>query len=170
MYFNLFIFHTYSYAEDYSTVSVTNTLVAGTSTSSTGARSESRTFIELYFPLLPILLLILVFSAWATWSPSNVVEKDPRMFVLTVGIVFSNAAVSYSLSPSLSLPIIFMIIISGPYMSVPVILYTIMYTYIHMYSICSVLDIHVLVHSVVVDVGNESKQVVRKNNKEGRGR
>lgn len=168
MYFNLFIFHTYSYAEDYSTVSVTNTLVAGTSTSSTGARSESRTFIELYFPLLPILLLILVFSAWATWSPSNVVEKDPRIFVLTVGIVFSNAAVSYSLSPSLSLPIIFMIIISGPYMSVPVILCTIMYTY--MYSICSVLDIHVLVHSVVVDVGNESKQVVRKNNKEGRGR
>ena len=150
---------------------MTNTLVAGTSTtstSSTGARSESRTFVELYFPLLPILLLILVFSAWATWSPSNVVEKDPRMFVLTVGIVFSNAAVSYSLSPSLSLPIIFMIIISGPYMSVPVILCTIMYTY--MYSICSVLDIHVLVHSVVVDVGNESKQVVRKNNKEGRGR
>lgn len=88
----------FSYAEDYSTTSISNTILNTSSNSSTsdpaGGRNSNRSFVQLYLPLLPMFLLILVFSVWGMYSPSDVLEKDPRAFMLTIGMVFSNIAVS----------------------------------------------------------------------------
>ncbi|XP_019852769.1 PREDICTED: ethanolaminephosphotransferase 1-like [Amphimedon queenslandica] len=97
--YNIFLFFKSSanYAEDYSTTSISNTILGTSPSSSTsegaaGGRNSNRSFVQLYLPLLPMCLLVLVFSIWGMYSPSDVLEKDPRAFMLTIGMVFSNIA------------------------------------------------------------------------------
>lgn len=45
-------------------------------------------------PLMPIFLLFLSTTFWVVYSPTNIIERDPRVFYWLVGTVFSNIAVS----------------------------------------------------------------------------
>lgn len=47
-------------------------------------------------PLIPILTLFLTTTAWAAYSPNQIIEVDPKMFYFLVGTIFSNIAVSSS--------------------------------------------------------------------------
>lgn len=84
----------YSFAER-STVSVSATLVSSPSSSpSSPTKTDTRTLIQLSFPLLPVFITFGIFTLWAYTSPSDVIDKDPRAFALTAGLVFSNSVVS----------------------------------------------------------------------------
>lgn len=43
-------------------------------------------------PLMPILLLFFSTTFWVLYSPTNIIENDPRVFYWLVGTVFSNIA------------------------------------------------------------------------------
>jgi len=48
-----------------------------------------------YEALLPGISIFILFSssiAWAVWSPTNVIDKDPRAFYWAMGTIFSNIA------------------------------------------------------------------------------
>ena len=45
-------------------------------------------------PGLPFSLMSVLYTLWMYCSPSNIIDKEPRIFYFTVGIVFSNIAVS----------------------------------------------------------------------------
>lgn len=59
--------------------------------------SYSTLFKEnLYEACLPMFSSIVLFAAslcWAKYSPSNIIDRDPRIFFWTMGTVFSNIAV-----------------------------------------------------------------------------
>lgn len=44
-------------------------------------------------PLIPLMSLFVITTYWAYYSPSNVLETDPRMFYFMVGTAMSNIAV-----------------------------------------------------------------------------
>lgn len=43
-------------------------------------------------PLIPFTMLFILSSGWAVYSPTDVLNRDPRMFFLMVGTIFSNIA------------------------------------------------------------------------------
>lgn len=45
-------------------------------------------------PLVSSFILFGVTIFWASESPSNIIDENPRLFYWTVGTVFSNIAVS----------------------------------------------------------------------------
>ncbi|CAI4230076.1 unnamed protein product [Auanema sp. JU1783] len=47
---------------------------------------------EMARPMFPVVLLFASSVAWAAYSPTQVIEQDPRMFFFCVGTVFSNVA------------------------------------------------------------------------------
>ncbi|XP_054153118.1 ethanolaminephosphotransferase 1-like [Oppia nitens] len=49
-------------------------------------------FWESFRPLMPLLVLFSTTTAWAVFSPNNIIEIDPRCFYFMVGTVFSNIA------------------------------------------------------------------------------
>lgn len=53
-----------------------------------------RTFKEAMRPFLPFVSYFVIFMGWMHWSPSNIMEKEPRMVFLLSGTIFSNISVS----------------------------------------------------------------------------
>lgn len=51
-------------------------------------------FHEAMAPGLPFSLMSVLYALWVYCSPSDIIDKQPRIFYFTVGIVFSNIAVS----------------------------------------------------------------------------
>ncbi|RWS12881.1 ethanolaminephosphotransferase 1-like protein, partial [Dinothrombium tinctorium] len=51
---------------------------------------------ECVLPLVSLMLLFVITTFWAVYSPSDVVSKDPRVFFFMLGTFFSNIAVSTS--------------------------------------------------------------------------
>ncbi|VDN85889.1 unnamed protein product [Brugia pahangi] len=49
-------------------------------------------FYEICLPLFPSLILFSISVFWALYSPGNIVERDPRLYLYTMGTVFSNIA------------------------------------------------------------------------------
>ena len=45
-------------------------------------------------PWLPFLLMTILFGSWLIISPTSVASQDPRLFYLSMGMVFSNISVS----------------------------------------------------------------------------
>eukprot|EP00731_Ephydatia_muelleri_P031689 Em0023g196a len=41
-------------------------------------------------PWVPVVLMTVLYCLWAVYSPTDIVDKQPRIFYLSVGIVFSN--------------------------------------------------------------------------------
>ncbi|XP_075232166.1 ethanolaminephosphotransferase 1-like [Lycorma delicatula] len=51
---------------------------------------KMRSFTEANRPLVPLIVLILVCGLWVYNSPSDIISRDPRAFILFSGTVFSN--------------------------------------------------------------------------------
>lgn len=52
-----------------------------------------RTFVDAIRPLLPLAILFTISTIWVVHSPSNIIEKDPRIIFLVIGTIFSNICV-----------------------------------------------------------------------------
>ena len=50
---------------------------------------------EAFRPLIPFIILFLSTTLWAIYSPTNIIETDPRVFYIMVGTVMSNIAVCF---------------------------------------------------------------------------
>lgn len=48
-------------------------------------------------PLLPLTVFVLLCMVWVKMSPTNVLEKDPRIFFMMSGAIFSNICVSITI-------------------------------------------------------------------------
>lgn len=51
--------------------------------------------IEMALPMLSPTILFTLSIYWAKYSPQNVIHTHPRLFFWTMGVVFSNIAVSF---------------------------------------------------------------------------
>lgn len=45
-------------------------------------------------PLLPLTVFVLLCLVWVKMSPTNILERDPRIFFMMSGAIFSNICVS----------------------------------------------------------------------------
>uniref|UniRef100_A0A0R3RNP2 ABC transmembrane type-1 domain-containing protein n=1 Tax=Elaeophora elaphi TaxID=1147741 RepID=A0A0R3RNP2_9BILA len=50
-------------------------------------------FYEICLPLYSSLILFSISVLWALYSPGKIIERDPRLYLYTMGTVFSNIAV-----------------------------------------------------------------------------
>ncbi|XP_075677435.1 ethanolaminephosphotransferase 1 isoform X2 [Dermatophagoides pteronyssinus] len=53
---------------------------------------KQKTFYQSFRPLISLIGLFLISTLWATFSPMNIIDVDPRTFYFMVGTVFSNIA------------------------------------------------------------------------------
>ncbi|XP_033174561.1 ethanolaminephosphotransferase 1 [Bombus impatiens] len=51
---------------------------------------KMRTFLDAIRPLLPLAVLFSISTIWVVHSPSNIIDKDPRIIFLAIGTIFSN--------------------------------------------------------------------------------
>ena len=51
----------------------------------------------LIHPGISVLLLAVLYTIWTLYSPNNIVSKEPRLYLLSLGIIFSNICVSFYL-------------------------------------------------------------------------
>ena len=63
-------------------------------TTAAAATPVKLTLYDALGPWVPIVLLTVLYCLWAKYSPTDIVDKQPRIFYLSVGIVFSNICVS----------------------------------------------------------------------------
>ena len=61
----------------------------------------------LIHPGISILLLTVLYTIWTLYSPNNIVSKEPRLYLLSLGIIFSNICVSFYL---ICVPILIMVV------------------------------------------------------------
>lgn len=54
---------------------------------------KMRSFMEAIRPLIPLTVFFLISCLWAIFSPNNIIDKDPRMFYILAGTIFSNISV-----------------------------------------------------------------------------
>lgn len=59
-----------------------------------------RSFKEAVRPILPFVSYFAIFMIWMHWSPSNIMEKEPRIVFLLSGTIFSNISVRRQLPPN----------------------------------------------------------------------
>ena len=50
--------------------------------------------VEALRPLISPVILFSVFTLWVVFSPNNIIERDPRLFMWLIGAVFANINVS----------------------------------------------------------------------------
>ena len=58
-------------------------------------------------PGIPLFTCFSLFTIWAYYSPSNILQEHPRLFITSLGIVFSNITVCNTLIETLIFNIIF---------------------------------------------------------------
>ncbi|OWR48307.1 ethanolaminephosphotransferase 1 like protein [Danaus plexippus plexippus] len=51
---------------------------------------KMRPFIEAVRPLFPLAIFFILSTAWALYSPNDVINKGPRLFYILTGTIFSN--------------------------------------------------------------------------------
>ncbi|XP_045768580.1 ethanolaminephosphotransferase 1 [Maniola jurtina] len=51
---------------------------------------KMRPFLEAVRPLIPLLIFFVLSTAWALYSPSDVLSRAPRLFYVLTGTIFSN--------------------------------------------------------------------------------
>ncbi|XP_026315589.1 ethanolaminephosphotransferase 1 isoform X2 [Hyposmocoma kahamanoa] len=51
---------------------------------------KMRSFWEAVRPLVPVLTFFTLSALWAIYSPTNIIERGPRLFYLLIGTIFSN--------------------------------------------------------------------------------
>ncbi|XP_014230507.1 ethanolaminephosphotransferase 1-like [Trichogramma pretiosum] len=51
---------------------------------------KMKTFPEAIRPLIPLALLFVIATPWVVYSPSKIIERDPRIIYMAVGTIFSN--------------------------------------------------------------------------------
>lgn len=51
-------------------------------------------FYEAFLPFLSPVLFFVLSTTWVVFSPSNILELQPRIFYLMVGTAFANVTVS----------------------------------------------------------------------------
>lgn len=44
-------------------------------------------------PWSPFIMMVSVWTVWVYSSPTEILEKEPRLFLFTMGVHFSNVAV-----------------------------------------------------------------------------
>lgn len=54
---------------------------------------KMRSFPEAVRPLVPIGIFMIIGSIWVIYSPSNIIEVDPRAMYFMTGTIFSNICV-----------------------------------------------------------------------------
>ncbi|KAJ8669853.1 hypothetical protein QAD02_001112 [Eretmocerus hayati] len=47
-------------------------------------------FSEAMRPLIPLMILVVTTTVWASFSPSRIIDADPRIIFFTTGTIFSN--------------------------------------------------------------------------------
>lgn len=62
------------------------------SSSSAGGRHLG--FIDAVSPWCPFVLLTTLYLLWEHLSPTDIVEREPRIFLFSMGVLFSNITVS----------------------------------------------------------------------------
>lgn len=53
-------------------------------------------FTEAMEPWVPFVFMSLFYMAWIYLSPSDILEREPRILFFSLGVIFSNIAVSAS--------------------------------------------------------------------------
>ena len=51
---------------------------------------KNRSFLEAMRPLVSTVVAMVLFFIWVLWSPSGILERDPRCMFLLTGTVFAN--------------------------------------------------------------------------------
>lgn len=72
---------------------------AGPGSSGTGHPSQLRTqqllsFTEAMEPWVPFVIMSVLYTVWVYLSPSKILEREPRILLFSMGVIFSNIAVS----------------------------------------------------------------------------
>ena len=57
---------------------------------------KQENIFEMALPMISPAILFTVSVYWAKHSPNNIIYSNPRLFFWTMGVVFSNIAVSLS--------------------------------------------------------------------------
>ena len=60
---------------------------------------KQKSLVEMLRPLIPLGSLFLLTVGWSYFSPSDIINQQPRLFFLLTGTIFSNIAVSVPPSP-----------------------------------------------------------------------
>ena len=76
-------FHTHSSSED-----------SSQEQSSSPPPEKYLSFNEAMRPWAPFVVMSILYSAWVYLSPTEIIEKEPRIFFFSMGILFSNISVS----------------------------------------------------------------------------
>ena len=73
----------------------------GPSSSGAGhpAHAQQRTqqllsFTEAMEPWVPFVIMAALYTVWVYLSPSKILEREPRILLFSMGVIFSNIAVS----------------------------------------------------------------------------
>lgn len=53
-----------------------------------------RSFNEAIRPLIPLLIFFVICTVWVIGSPTNILQKEPRVMYFLTGTIFSNISVS----------------------------------------------------------------------------
>ena len=86
--------HTLPYTHAYILHSSEDSSTQSNSTSSVSPPPRRLSFLEAMAPGLPFCLMAVLYAVWISLSPSNILEREPRVFYFTLGIIFSNISVS----------------------------------------------------------------------------
>ena len=71
--------------------------VSAGSSASTGPSPRRLSLLQCLTPLIPMLVFVVLYMLWGTFSPTDIMEREPRLFLFSAGVVFSNIAVSVGL-------------------------------------------------------------------------
>jgi ethanolaminephosphotransferase len=52
-----------------------------------------RPLVEAFRPLYPVMGLFVISTLWVVFSPNDIMQYDPRMFIMVTGTIFSNISV-----------------------------------------------------------------------------
>ena len=72
---------------------------AGSGSSGAGHPAQQRTqqllsFTEAMEPWVPFVIMAVLYTAWVYLSPSKILEREPRILLFSMGVIFSNITVS----------------------------------------------------------------------------
>jgi hypothetical protein len=82
-----------------SSSSSTVTAGSGSSNSGAGHPAQQRTqqllsFTEAMEPWVPFVIMAVLYTVWVYLSPSKILEREPRILIFSMGVIFSNITVS----------------------------------------------------------------------------
>ena len=79
--------------------SSSSSTAAGSGSSGAGHPAQQRTqqllsFTEAMEPWVPFVIMAVLYTVWVYLSPSKILEREPRILLFSMGVIFSNIAVS----------------------------------------------------------------------------